>query len=75
MNMDMEIQYSPNGVWHTVTVPTTVMIEVIKTGLFENRPVHSVKMWTITGEEGEQACLVYDVAVAKSGGQAWRMSQ
>jgi len=71
MNMDMEITYTPNGIWHRVEVPTSVMIEVIKSGLFENRPVHSVKMWTITGEDEEQECLVYD----KSGGQPWRMTQ
>ena len=74
MEIELELKYTRAGVWHTISVLTAAMMEILKTGLFENRPVHAVKMWTITGEDGEKACLVYEILNAKSGGQPWEMT-
>ena len=47
--------------------------ECINSGLLHNKPVRQVKLYTVTGEEGNSISLVYDIAAAKSGSNPWSM--
>lgn len=76
MEIELEISYTENGSWHKVDVMHDVYLEVLKTGMFEGKAVHSVRLWSASTPEDEdkKLFLIYDVLSAKQGNQPWRIS-
>lgn len=58
------------GIPAKVDMTPEVMIEVLKTGLYLNKLVHSIVLDSFSATE---QCIVYSITAAKSGAQPWTL--
>ena len=66
--LDFNYSENPRTLKTNVTIPQS--LEVLKTGLLDNKPVSKVRLFSIE-QDGLSVTFIYDIQAAKSGSQPW----
>ena len=71
--VEFEFTYTETGSWHKVYITMEMYKQVLSSGMFESRPVHSTIIFTATCDDLGTSYMVYDFSLAGQGLKPWRL--
>jgi hypothetical protein len=68
---EVSVKFTDLGeIWTKVDMQPPTMLEVLKTGLYLNKPVTAIILDTFTAPDSQ---VIYSITAAKQGGQPWSL--